>query len=88
MHRISSLRPSRTYLAGALILILSCALTAQAGGPSRSTAQQSSPEQRTALYFELIRKSPPQEFAFFLKIPKGGDLHIHLSGTFYAESYI
>ena len=88
MHRISSLRPSRTYLAGALILILSCALTAQAGGPSRSTAQQSSPEQRTALYFELIRKSPPQEFAFLLKMPKGGDLHNHLSGAIYAESYI
>src|SRR6267143_6015503 len=90
MHKISSPRSLRGYLAWPLILILSCALTAhaQAGGPSRSTTQQSSPEQRTALYFESIRKSPPQELAFLLKMPKGGDLHNHLSGAIYAESYI
>src|SRR5437016_1345067 len=90
MHKISSPRSLRGYLAWPLILILSCALTAhaQAGGLFRSPAQQSSPEQRAALYFESIRKSLPQALAFLLKMPKGGDLHNHLSGAIYAESYI
>jgi hypothetical protein len=45
-------------------------------------------EQRTASHFEALRKSPPQQLAFLLKMPKGGDLHNHLSGSIYAESYI
>jgi len=45
-------------------------------------------EQKTALYFESLRKSPPQQLAFLLKMPKGADLHNHLSGAVYAESYI
>jgi adenosine deaminase len=45
-------------------------------------------EQRTAIYFEAIRKFPPQQLAFLLQMPKGGDLHNHLSGAIYAESYI
>ena len=46
------------------------------------------PEQRAARFFESIRKSPPQQLAFLLKMPKGGDLHSHLSGSVYAERYI
>jgi len=48
----------------------------------------STPEQETARYFESIRKSPPQLLAFLMQMPKGGDLHNHLSGAVYAESYI
>lgn len=51
-------------------------------------AQEGAPEQRTARYLETIRNSPPQQLAFFLAMPKGGDLHNHLSGSIYAESYI
>jgi hypothetical protein len=43
---------------------------------------------RTQRYFELIRNSPPQLLAFLLQMPKGADLHNHLSGAVYAESYI
>jgi adenosine deaminase/adenosine deaminase CECR1 len=46
------------------------------------------PEEKSARYFESIRKSPPQMLAFLLKFPKGGDLHSHLSGAIYAESYV
>lgn len=46
------------------------------------------PEQRTARYFESIRHSPPQMLAFLLRMPKGGDLHNHLSGGIYAETLI
>ena len=56
----------------------------------RTTAAslQATPEQKTAQYFESLRKSPPQELAFLLQMPKGADLHSHLSGAIYAESYI
>jgi hypothetical protein len=57
-------------------------LSAQPGVNSRQA------EQKTASYFESIRKSPPKQLAFLLKMPKGGDLHNHLSGAIYAERYI
>jgi len=53
---------------------------------SLSAAQ--TPEQRTANYFESIRHSPPLLEAFLREMPKGGDLHNHLSGAVYAESYV
>ena len=63
-----------------LIVVLSCGLTL--------SAQSRAAEQRTATYFESVRKSPPKQVAFLLKMPKGGDLHNHLSGAIYAEQYI
>lgn len=50
--------------------------------------QAASPESRTAQYFESIRKTPPLLLAFLREMPKGGDLHNHLSGAIYAESLI
>lgn len=71
-----------------LAVLLSCAFNAhaQADGPGRTS--QPTAEQKTARYFDSIRKSPPQQWAFLLKMPKGGDLHSHLSGAVYAESYV
>ncbi|MBV9073333.1 MAG: adenosine deaminase [Acidobacteria bacterium] len=46
------------------------------------------PGQETAKYFDSIRTSPPLLEAFLREMPKGGDLHNHLSGAVYAESYI
>ena len=51
-----------------------------------ATAQDS--EQRTARYFESIRKQPSLLLAFLRKVPKGGDLHNHLDGAIYAEDLI
>lgn len=39
-------------------------------------------------HFEEIRNSPEELRAFFLSMPKGGDLHNHLTGAVYAESLI
>jgi adenosine deaminase len=47
-----------------------------------------SPEGQTERYFESIRKDPNLLTAFLLEMPKGGDLHNHLSGAIYAESLI
>jgi adenosine deaminase len=35
-----------------------------------------------------LRKSPLELFAFLYKMPKGGDLHNHLSGAVYAEDFL
>jgi len=73
---LSRLRISLTCLA--FIIVCACGVFAQ------PTAQT----ERTVRYFESVRNSPPKLFAFLLQMPKGGDLHSHLSGAIYAESYI
>lgn len=35
-----------------------------------------------------LRNSPPELYAFLFRMPKGADLHNHLSGAVYAESFI
>ena len=87
MRRFNSSRSIFLEVGRAMVLLLSCALAAQAqSAGSRNAGIRS--EQKTARYFESIRKSPPQMFAFLKAMPKGGDLHSHLSGAVYAESYI
>lgn len=45
-------------------------------------------EQKAAHYFELTRSQPLLLHSFLQEMPKGGDLHNHLSGAVYAESLI
>jgi adenosine deaminase len=45
-------------------------------------------EQRTAKLLETARENPADLESFLLRMPKGGDLHNHLSGAVYAESWI
>ena len=47
-------------------------------------AQTGGIEQR----FAEARRNPGELYAFLLRMPKGGDLHNHLSGAVYAESYL
>ena len=47
-----------------------------------------SDEARTQAYFESIKKDPNLLLAFLRQMPKGADLHNHLSGSIYAESLI
>ncbi|HYY41917.1 MAG TPA: hypothetical protein VE775_04230, partial [Pyrinomonadaceae bacterium] len=86
MRKIHSLRAGLGNVARALAFFGLCALTVHAQAGSRTGA--ATPEQRTARHFETLRKSPPQMLAFLLQMPKGGDLHSHLSGAVYAESFI
>jgi len=46
------------------------------------------PEAATARSFALIRTNPARLWPFLREMPKGGDLHNHLSGAIYAESYL
>src|SRR5271167_2316379 len=45
-------------------------------------------EARTERYFQSIRKDPNRLLVFLREMPKGGDLHNHLLGAIYAESFI
>jgi adenosine deaminase len=55
---------------------------------SVAAGEAETPEQRTARYLESIRNQPSLLLAFLRDMPKGGDLHNHLVGAVYAESYI
>lgn len=49
---------------------------------------QRSAEERAATYMQSVRHQPSLLLAFLREMPKGGDLHNHLSGGIYAESWI
>jgi adenosine deaminase len=53
-----------------------------------ATPTPTAQEQRTIRAFNAARQSPLQLSAFLLNMPKGADLHMHLSGAVYAETYI
>jgi adenosine deaminase len=95
MRRPSALpkRSSRAFTltaSGFLWLLLFCAALPVGAQTARrrAAAPRGGAEQRVAAYFESLRKAPPQLFAFLLAMPKGADLHNHLSGAIYAESFI
>ncbi|MES2124267.1 MAG: adenosine deaminase [Gemmatimonadota bacterium] len=51
-------------------------------------AQSSRAEAGTARRMELLRDNTPALYAFLRQMPKGGDLHSHLGGAVYAESFL
>lgn len=69
-----------------LVLLFSTLVFAQAlKKPSSAGAPA---EQRATKYFESVKHDPGKLRAFLYAMPKGGDLHNHLSGAVYAENYI
>ena len=77
----------RSRLAAVLgeILVL---VAASVPSVAASASAPASDEKRTAAYFESIRKDPNLLLPFLHEMPKGGDLHNHLTGGIYAESFI
>src|ERR1700757_2166525 len=51
-------------------------------------ARAQTPEQKTARYLDAVRNQPSLLLAFLHDMPKGGDLHNHLTGAIYAEDLI
>lgn len=45
-------------------------------------------EYQTAKYFENIKKNPKELTAFLLAMPKGADLHMHISGSALSENLV
>jgi adenosine deaminase len=73
--------PNRSLRACILFLLLfygTASLFAQTPG-----------ESRTSRAFDAAKKiGPPELYAFLQPMPKGADLHMHLSGAVYAETFI
>ncbi len=59
-----------------------------AGSNGARTPAATAQEQRTIRAFNLAKQSPLQLNAFLVGMPKGADLHMHLSGAVYAETFI
>src|SRR5260221_3219442 len=53
-----------------------------------AAGERASPEQRAARAYDAARPNPLDLRAFLARMPKGADLHYHLSGGSYAESLI
>jgi adenosine deaminase len=65
-------------------LLLACAL-ATAGSAEQSVSNDAA---FTAVRFETIANEPVALRGFLQRFPKGADLHSHLSGAVYAETYV
>src|SRR5271154_1944363 len=63
-------------------------LAAALASPRPANTQSGLPADRTSSYFESVRRNPVALMDFLERMPKGGDLHHHLTGAVYAESYI
>jgi adenosine deaminase len=85
-RRIAVALPPGCWIAP-LLLTFSAPALAQTVTPVASR-QQFTAEQRTAQAFENAHASPLDLHAFLAEMPKGADLHSHLSGAVYAESWI
>ncbi|WP_245986364.1 adenosine deaminase family protein [Azospirillum thermophilum] len=68
----------------ALLLLGGCA-TAGGGAAVDDTASAGGAAARR---LEAVRHSPPELRAFLARMPKGADLHSHLTGAVYAETYV
>jgi len=82
---LMTFRCSGFFLLAALTLNFPSAVQAQTHAQGASIAQN---ETRTARALELARANPLELHAFLEKMPKGGDLHNHLVGAVYAETWI
>ena len=82
--------PSRANLfASCTTSIAVAVLAVLLANPAPAFAQTVSPsEARISRVFEAVRSNPLELEAFLTDMPKGTDLHNHLSGAVYAESWI
>jgi hypothetical protein len=77
------IRIVRTLALG--LALVACAAPPRAGGPPPAAGIA---EDRAAARFAAVRGDPVRLAMFLQGMPKGGDLHNHLSGAVYAESYV
>jgi adenosine deaminase len=79
----------RSLSALALVLVAGCASANESDvGVETSDVVLADPETRMAARFEASRNDPAKLLDLVRRIPKGGDLHHHLSGAIYAETYL
>jgi adenosine deaminase len=84
MRLVQAIR--RSMCLGVLVLLAAACTSAQAG--ARTTAPQTPGEQHAERLLEAARANPLELWALLYRMPKGADLHVHLSGAVYAETFV
>jgi adenosine deaminase len=79
-------RPALRLTAALLVCLAPLTQAQTATKPARTPS--TSQEQSAIRAFDATKKSPIELNAFLVNMPKGGDLHMHLSGAVYAETFI
>jgi adenosine deaminase len=87
MHSIRNRRWRDSHILMVLFLAFCGAAFGQGDQPKQSRKNETS-EERTARALESVRGNPLELRAFLVGMPKGGDLHNHLYGAVYAETWI
>ena len=82
-----SRNPSFALIPGLLVLLCTT-VTGRVASSQRSADSLDAQEQKAARAFDSARKNPLALHAFLERMPKGADLHMHLSGAIYAETFI
>jgi adenosine deaminase len=85
--RRSSLVPGIWLSALAFALLIPSSAWAQAAAKANAPGMATA-EQRAARALDAVRADPLELRAFLVRMPKGADLHNHLAGAVYAESWI
>jgi adenosine deaminase len=67
-----------------LLLSAACAFAQRAERAAKTTAAES----RVEIKLQAARANPLDLYAFLRRMPKGADLHVHLTGAVYAETFI
>lgn len=76
----------RLHSAAAIVCLSHIAFAAPV--TTAATPGASAQEVRAVRAFDAAKKNPLALHAFLAGMPKGGDLHMHLAGAIYAESFI
>ncbi|MGA7919792.1 MAG: hypothetical protein WCA38_08965 [Candidatus Acidiferrales bacterium] len=70
------------------VFVVFCAVAGSQAGKAAPTQNNQTGEERTARTLESVRSNPLELRAFLEGMPKGADLHNHLYGAVYAETWI
>ena len=72
-----------------LVLLFAAVVVLVSSGPGSDTVAPTNGERRaTQAFAEAEALGEPGLYAFLRDMPKGGDLHMHLSGAVYAETFL
>ena len=88
MSTMRTFVPSRFCCFGLLLALLSSSAVCAQTAAKKATEAPGTAEQRAARAYEAARGNPLELRAFLVRMPKGADLHYHLTGGIYAETFI
>ena len=86
MRRPAACRAYRVWFP--LIIVLGCNPSSQAQTNANKSSGMTPLERRASLSLKAARSNPLDLRNLLFKMPKGADLHNHLYGALYAESWI